>query len=149
MGKSVNAVTLLGHVGKAPEIRSTASGALVANLSLATNERRKVGSEYKDLTEWHRITAFGKLAEIVRDYVKKGSHLYLEGRLNTQSWDDNGTTRYATGVIVKELVLLDGRPAGAPAPPPGSFDSYADEAAAYQRGNPVPNQPIEDDDIPF
>ena len=149
MSKSVNKVILLGHVGKAPEIRTTASGAVIANFSLATNERRKVGNEWKDHTEWHRITAFARLAEVVRDYVKKGSQLYIEGRLNTQSWDDHGTTRYATGIIANELVLLDGKPSGAPAPPADSFDSYAEETAAFQRGNALPQQPITDDDIPF
>jgi single-strand DNA-binding protein len=150
MSKSVNAVRLLGHVGKAPELRNTnAKGVLVANLSIATNERRKVGAEYKDHTEWHRITAFGKLAEVIRDYVKKGSHVYLEGRLRAESWDDNGSTRYSTFVIAEEVVLLDGKPAGAPAPPPGSFDSYAEDAAAFQRGNPIATQSFDDNGTPF
>ncbi len=148
MGKSVNSVTLLGHVGRAPEIRSTAKGALVANLSVATNERRKVGAEYKDHTEWHRLAAFGKLAEIIRDYVKKGSQVYVEGSLRTDSWDDNGTSRYSTSVVVKNLILVDGRPAGQSAPPPGSFDSYAEEAAGYG-GQATDHQPITDEDIPF
>lgn len=148
MGRSVNEVRLLGHVGKAPEMRKTnAKGVLVANLSIATNERRKVEGEYIDHTEWHRITAFGKLAEVIRDYVKRGSQIYLEGRLRTESWDDNGTTRYSTFIVAEELILLDGKPAGAPAPPTGSFDSYAEQAS--QRGNPVAAQPISDDDIPF
>lgn len=120
MGRSVNEVRLLGHVGKAPEMRTTnAKGVLVANLSIATNERRKVDGSYIDHTEWHRITAFGKLAEVIRDYVKRGSQIYLEGRLRTESWDDNGTTRYSTFIVTEELILLDGKPVGAPAPPRG------------------------------
>jgi len=150
MSKSVNEVRLLGHVGKAPELRNTnAKSLLIANFSVATSERRKVGDKYEDQTEWHRVTAFGKLAEVIRDYVKRGSKLYVEGRLHTESWDDNGTTRWSTGIIAKEVCLLDARPPGAPAPPPGSFDSYAEEAAGHQRGNPIPDQPIQDEDIPF
>jgi single-strand DNA-binding protein len=150
MSKSVNEVRLLGHVGKAPELRNTnAKGVLIANFSVATSERRKVGDKYEEQTEWHRVTAFGKLAEVIRDYVKRGSKLYVEGRLHTESWDDNGTTRWGTGIIAKEVCLLDLRPPGAPVPPPGSFDSYAEQRAGYERGNPIPQQEITDDDIPF
>ena len=89
MAKSVNKVILLGNVGKDPEIRSTAGGTMVAQFGLATSERAKDSQgNWSDKTEWHNIVAYGKLAEIIRDYVKKGSKLYVEGRLQTRNWDD-------------------------------------------------------------
>jgi single-strand DNA-binding protein len=123
MSKSVNRVTLLGNVGQPPEIRTTGTGLIVANLSVATNERVKQGNEWKDHTEWHRLTFFGRLAEVVRDYVKKGSKIYCEGKLRTTSWDDKGTTRYSTGITADELILLDGAPDRPPTPPPDAYSS--------------------------
>ena len=109
--KSINKVTLIGHCGKQPEIRYTQSGAPVANFSLATNESwiSKTG-ERQDTTEWHRIVAWGKLAEICQEYVHKGSYLYIEGRLQTRSWEDQGTKRYMTEIKANEIGLLDRKP---------------------------------------
>ena len=109
MSKSVNKVILLGNVGKDPEIRATGGGTNVANFSLATTDRFKDQSgTWQDRTEWHSLVAFGRTAEIVRDYVKKGSRLYVEGKIQTRSWEKDGEKKYKTDVLVNELVLLDG-----------------------------------------
>lgn len=109
--KSVNKVTLLGNVGRDPEIKFTGSGTAVANFSIATSERFKDKSgQWQDRTEWHTLVAYARTAEIVRDYVQKGSKLYIEGRLQTRSWDDKeGRKVYRTEIIVTEIALLSGR----------------------------------------
>jgi single-strand DNA-binding protein len=115
MAKSVNKVILLGNVGKDPEIRSTGSGMTVANFSIATSERIKgADGQWTDKTEWHSLVAFQRTAEIIRDYVKKGTKLYIEGRLQTSSWDDktSGQKKYRTEIIVGDLSLLSGRGEG-------------------------------------
>ena len=154
MAKSVNKVILLGNVGKDPEIRSTGGGTMVANFTLATTDRQKDASgNWQDRTEWHNLVAFTRLAEIVRDYVKKGSKLYIEGKIQTRSWDDkeSGQKRYRTEIIVNDLSLLSGREDGgssgysrqsSPATnvdqrQPASHDDFAQSAE------------ISDDDIPF
>jgi|SRR6185369_10505732 len=109
MGKSVNKVILVGNVGKDPELKYTQSGVPVATLTLATNERYKEKSgEWQDRTEWHNLKAWQKTAEIVGEYVKKGSKIYVEGKLQTSSWEDkqSGEKKYRTEVVVDELVLL-------------------------------------------
>lgn len=111
MSKSVNKVTILGNVGKDPDVRSTPSGTTVANISVATSERSKdKQGNWTDKTEWHNLVAFGKTADIVQQYVSKGSKIYVEGALQTQSWDDKqtGEKRYKTVIVIRELVLLSG-----------------------------------------
>ena len=111
MAKCVNSVTLLGHVGKDVETRTTQSGTLVANLSLATSDRFKDNAgNIQERTEWHNLVAFHKGAEILRDYVKKGSRLYVEGKLQTSSWEDKdtGQKRYKTVIMISDLILLGG-----------------------------------------
>ena len=96
----VNKVILVGTVGKDPEIRNT-QNSKVATFSLATNETYKSNGEKKTVTEWHNIVIWGKLADVVEKYVKKGNHLYIEGKLSTRTWDDNnGIKRYVTDVIL-------------------------------------------------
>src|SRR5580658_8922500 len=115
MARSVNRVTLLGNVGKDPEIRSTAGGTMVANLTLATSDRQKdAQGNWQDRTEWHNLVAFTRTAEIVRDYVKKGSRLYIEGKIQTRSWDDkeSGQKRYKTEVVAFDISLLSTREDG-------------------------------------
>ncbi len=107
--KSVNRVTLLGNVGQPPEVKS-GSGTIRAMVSLATNERVKKGDKWEDHTEWHSVVFFGRLAEIVRDYVRKGSKIYVEGRNRTFRFEDEKQQmRYVTNVIASDFVLLDGR----------------------------------------
>jgi len=109
MSKTVNKVLLLGNVGKDPEITSTNGGTLVAKLSLATSERFKgKQGEWQDRTEWHNLVAYARGAEILRDYVHKGSKLYVEGRLTTRSWDDkeSGKKIYRTEIVVGDISLL-------------------------------------------
>lgn len=136
MSKSVNKVILLGNVGRDPELRSTGSGTVVANFSLATTDRRKdKAGEWQDSTEWHNLTAFGRTAEIVRDYVKKGSKLYIEGKLQTQSWDDkkSGEKRYKTVIFVEDLGLL----------------SFKEDKRQQSHVTPADGEQVSDDDIPF
>ena len=153
MAKSVNKVFLLGNVGKDPEIRTTPSGTMVGTFSLATTDRQKdPQGNWQDRTEWHNLVTFGRTAEIVRDYVKKGNKLFIEGKIQTRSWDDEKTQqkRYRTEIIVNDLSLLSGREEGAggysrPSAPASNFDQRqpggADEFAQSAE--------ISDDDIPF
>jgi single-strand DNA-binding protein len=151
MAKSVNKVILLGHVGKDPEIRSTTGGTLVANLSLATSERYK---DREERTEWHNLVAFSRGAEIIRDYVKKGSRLYVEGKIQTRSWDDknSGEKQYRTEVLVLDITLLTPQENGGTNS--GTGRSAKQEAKGRGRGddNTSPDYGdvgITDDDIPF
>ncbi len=156
MPKSVNKVILIGNLGKDPEVKYTPSGVPVAKFSLATNERYKdKAGEWQDRTEWHNIVAWQRLAEIVGEYVKKGSKIYIEGRIQTSSWEDkqSGEKKYRTEIIAQDLVLLSGRGesdsegrASRSASASSGFDqrpAQADEAAA-----PHPAE-ITDEDIPF
>lgn len=138
--KTLNRVYLIGSVGGDPEIRSTASGSVVASLSLATSYRYKDKSgQWQETTEWHALTAFARTAEVIRDYVKKGSPLHVEGRLQTRSWDDkqSGQKRYKTEIVIEELILLskgDGKSTSKPSTP--SWDE-------------IGSQSVTDDDAPF
>ncbi len=110
VAKGVNKVILLGNVGKDPEVRATQGGTVVASFSLATADRVKVNGNWQDSAEWHNLVAFGRTAEIVRDYIRKGSQLYVEGKIQTRSWDDreSGHKKYRTEIIVNELSMLGG-----------------------------------------
>ncbi|WP_348269111.1 single-stranded DNA-binding protein [Edaphobacter paludis] len=154
MAKSVNKVILLGNVGKDPEIRATAGGMTVANFSIATTDRIKgQDGQYTDKTEWHNLVAFQRTAEIVRDYVKKGNKLYVEGRLQTSSWDDKATgqKKYKTEIIVSDLSLLSGKGEGGSE---GGGGYTKSNTASYDQRTPASqpdyaDQGITDDDIPF
>src|SRR5215469_4555899 len=111
MAKSVNKVILIGNLGKDPEVKYTPSGMAVANFTLATNERYKdKEGNWQDKTEWHNLVAFQRTAEIVGEYLKKGRSVYVEGKLQTRSWDDkeSGQKKYRTEILVNDLVLLGG-----------------------------------------
>ncbi len=117
MARGVNKVILVGNVGQDPEVRYTAGGSAIANLSIATSEawRDKQSGQMQERTEWHRVVFWARLAEIVGEYVKKGSKIYVEGRLQTRKWSDpQGVERYTTEIVASELQLLDGRGAGGP-----------------------------------
>lgn len=105
--RGVNKVILIGNLGRDPEVRYTASGQAVANFTLATTEPRvtKEGNR-EDITEWHRVVAWGKLAEICGEYLTKGKMVYIEGSLRTRSWDDKGTKRYTTEVVARTMQML-------------------------------------------
>jgi len=159
MAKSVNKVILLGNVGKDPEIRSTGGGMMVANFTLATSDRQKdAQGNWQDRTEWHNLVAFQRTAEIVRDYVKKGTKLYIEGKIQTRSWDDkeSGQKRYRTEIIVNDLSLLSGRDDSS-----GSSGGYSRAASSSSSTASFDQRPaagqddfaqsteISDEDIPF
>jgi single-strand DNA-binding protein len=149
MARGVNKVILVGNLGVAPEVRYTPSGTAVANVSVATSSswRDKQSGDMVDKTEWHRVVFFGRLAEIVGEYLNKGSKIYLEGSLRTRKWQDkNGMDRYTTEIVASEMHMLDSK-AGATAMASNdhseshqSFDSKP--AAGGSAGN-------FDDDIPF
>jgi single-strand DNA-binding protein len=104
----VNKVILVGRAGKDPEIRYTQDNTMIVNLSLATDESYKDKSgEKAQKTEWHKIVAFGKLAEIIGHYVRKGKLLYFEGRLQTRSWEDKGVKRYSTEIVASNMQMLE------------------------------------------
>jgi single-strand DNA-binding protein len=151
--KGVNKAILLGHVGKDPEIRSTNGGSLVASFSLATTDRQKDGNgNWLDKTEWHNLVAFNRSAEIVRDYVKKGDKLYIEGKIQTRSWDDRetGQKKYRTEIFVLDVNFASGRSEQQN----GNGNSYSRSNASYARAGSAPqedysDQGITDADIPF
>lgn len=161
MARSVNKVILLGNLGKDPELRYTPSGQAVARFSLATSDRwrDKNSGEWQDRTEWHTVVCWAKLAETVGQYLTKGSSVYIEGRLQTRSWDDKeGKKHYSTEVVANELVMVGGRnsgagaSAGAPAPRPAAaqnsapaFDEYSQDSGFGSSSGTE----ITDDDIPF
>ena len=126
---SLNKVMLIGNLGKDPEVNYTAAGQTVASFTIATTERFKnKAGEQEERTEWHKIVAWGKLAEIVRDYVEKGKTVYIEGKLQTRKWQDNsGVEKYTTEIIADKLQMLS------PA---------RQQSSTYE-------PPVEDDDVPF
>lgn len=148
MARSLNKATLIGNVGGDPDVRTTASGTPVAKLSLATSRTFNDRSgQQQERTQWHRLTIFGRLVDVVQQWVKKGDRLYVEGRIEySQSTDPQGTTRYWTDIIVDQLIML-GSSGGArggddPARPPGGGQSQSREASEPPIAEP-------DDDLPF
>ncbi len=139
----INKVILVGNLGRDPEVSYTPSGMAVAKFSIATSEKwkDKKSGEMQERTEWHRITAFGRLGEICGEYLSKGRQVYIEGRLQTSSWEKDGVTRYSTDIIANEMKMLGSRSsADASTPPePPQTPEYS--------GPPLPDR--EDDDIPF
>jgi single-strand DNA-binding protein len=156
MAKSVNKVILVGNLGKDPEVKFTPSGVPVAKFSLATNERYKdKAGEWQDRTEWHNIVAWQRLAEIIGEYVKKGSKIYIEGRLQTSSWEDkqSGEKKYRTEVVASDLVLLGGRGEGGGdhggRSSGGSSSSSFDQRSSHSEEHAPASAEITDEDIPF
>lgn len=129
MTKGVNKVILVGNVGQDPEVRYSQSGSAVATLSVATSESWKdKNGEKQERTEWHRCKAFGKLAEIVGEYVKKGRQVYIEGSLRTEKFTDKqGVEKYATDVVLDELQLLGGAPESGKPASQGRSQSHDDD----------------------
>lgn len=156
MSRSLNKVLLIGNVGSDPEIRATSSGSRVAKVSLATNRQfQDRTGQNQERTEWHRLTFFGRLADIVEQYVKKGDRLYAEGRLEySQTQDENGGTRYWTDIVVNEMVMLgsgSGMGGGGDFGGGGS-PAYGNSAGgSFQGGGSTSTKPLAepDDDLPF
>jgi len=169
MAKGVNKVMLLGNVGKDPEMKATQGGMVIAQFPLATAERAKDQTgNWVDKTEWHNLVCFGKTAEIVRDYVKKGKQLFVEGSLRTSSWDDkqSGQKKYRTEIIVSDLSLLgggrgEGEGGGGQSSggssyggQQGGYAQKSNNTASFDQRAPAgqddfANEGITDDDIPF
>jgi single-strand DNA-binding protein len=159
MAKGTNKAFLLGHVGRDPEIRSTASGMIVASFSLATADRQKDSQgNWEDKAEWHSLVAFQRTAEIVRDYVKKGTQLFIEGKIQTRSWDDKATgeKKYRTEILIDELTLLggsSGRENGghrnSRGNSRGNSEGFGQSRPATHEEYAYADQGITDDDIPF
>jgi single-strand DNA-binding protein len=169
--RGINKVILVGNVGQDPETRYMPNGGAVTNLSIATSEtwKDKNSGEQQEKTEWHRVVFYQRLAEIVAEYVKKGSKLYIEGRLQTRSWDKDGQKHYATEIIANEMQMLDGRgegrggdgrsegrPMGDSDGGRGGYQGGAPSGAAPRQGSqrqpapqPAPEVSSFDDDIPF
>jgi single-strand DNA-binding protein len=146
--RSVNKVILVGHLGADPEVRYTQNGTAVANIRIATNEsyNDKNTGERVERTEWHRVVAWNKLAEIVGQYLTKGRQVYIEGRLQTRQWQDNdGNTRYTTEIRASDMVMLGGRGSEAPAGSGGGSGSGGEPEFAPVGGDAAPP----DDDLPF
>ena len=153
MARGVNKVILVGNLGKDPDMKYTASGGAIANITVATSEswNDKQTGEKVEKTEWHRVVAFQRLAEIMGEYLKKGSQVYIEGKIQTRKWQDqNGQDRYTTEVVANDMQMLGSRggESGGGAPQGGGF-----------RKSPQAQQPaapantggggFDDDDIPF
>ena len=158
MARGLNKVMLIGHLGKDPEMRFTQSGMAVANFTIATNEvwTDKATNEKKERTEWHRIVAFGKLGEICGQYLAKGKQVYVEGRLQTRSWEQDGVTRYTTEIVANDMQMLDSKGAGGVggtsynnqstySNQPSAPQAQSSNSGGMQQGPPADF----DDDIPF
>lgn len=161
----LNKVTLIGNLGADPEVRFMPSGGSVANISLATTRRwkDKQTGERREATEWHRVVFFNRLAEIAGEYLKKGSQIYVEGRLQTRKWQDqNGQDRYTTEILAEEMHMLGSRSGGTgqftqdysqaahPAEnPPSQQYSSSPGGTGAPIAPPLPNYDDFDDDIPF
>jgi len=136
----INKAILVGRLGRDPEVRYTTDGRAISNFSIATSDewKDKDTGEKKERTEWHRIVAFGKLGEICGEYLAKGRQVYIEGKLQTRSWEKDGVTRYTTEVVASDVQFLGGRDSSGPVEP----------TAPSNISGPSNSAP-EDDDIPF
>ena len=156
MARGLNKVILIGNLGADPETRAMPSGLTVANIRVATSEswRDKTSGEQQERTEWHHVALFGRLGEVAAEYLKKGSQVYIEGRLRTRKWQDKqGNDRYSTEIIGNEMLMLGGRGGGAGAavaaaegrerPPETADAAERSDAGGRGGGNDF------DDDIPF
>ena len=152
MARGVNKVILIGNLGQDPEVKYMPNGNAVANVTIATSEswKDKNTGENVDKTEWHRVVFFRRLAEIVGEYLKKGSKIYIEGKLQTRKWQDkNGKDNWTTEIIANEMQMLDSRGGGS-----GDFNqnqggSGSQQQSAPSQAAPAPANNDFDDDIPF
>ena len=162
MARGINKVILIGHLGQDPEVKYTAGGMAVTNISVATTEswKDKSSGEKQERTEWHRVSMFGKTAEIAGQYLRKGGQVYIEGRLQTRKWQDkSGADRYTTEIIANDMQMMGSAGGGG-----GGSASYDNSGGGAPQRNQRPqqqpqpqtsgggddyNQDFDDDDIPF
>ena len=154
MARGVNKVILVGNLGKDPEMKYTASGAAIANITVATSEswNDKQTGEKVEKTEWHRVVFFRRLAEIVGEYLRKGSQVYIEGKLQTRKWQDqNGQDRYTTEIVANEMQMLGARggEGGGGRPQGGGGGFRSNQQSQQTQSQPKPDNDFADDDIPF
>lgn len=167
MARGINKAILIGNLGRDPDVRYTQEGRAVTNFSIATSEqwRDRNTNEQQERTEWHRVVCFGRLAEITGEYLRRGSKVYIEGRLQTRSWERDGQTHYTTEVVANEMQMLDSRGSGGGGGYGGPEDGggYAGRGGPSEGGGgdqprrsppPSPPKPAADaddfeDDIPF
>ncbi len=158
MARGINKVILVGNLGADPETRYTASGAAITSIRIATSEswKDKQTGEQQERTEWHSITFFGRLAEIAGEYLRKGSQVYVEGRLQTDKWQDkDGNDRYTTKIIANEMQMMGGRggEGGGQGGGQTSNDGFRSNRGGGrnqgQAANSGPDEGFADDDIPF
>jgi len=154
MARGINKVILVGNLGADPETRYTASGAAITGIRIATSEswKDKQTGEQQERTEWHSITFFGRLAEVAGEYLRKGSQVYVEGKLQTDKWQDkDGNDRYTTKVIANEMQMLGGR--GGEGGGQASGDGFRSNRGGGRNQAPAansgPDEGFADDDIPF
>ncbi len=152
MARGINKVILIGNLGADPETRYTAGGSAVTNVSLATTDswRDKQSGEQQEKTEWHKVVFFGRLAEIAAEYLRKGSQIYVEGRIQTRKWQGkDGQDRWTTEIVGNEMQMLGSR-GGGQSPPP-DYDGGQSEGTASESSSPKKAAAGEDfdDDIPF
>lgn len=143
MARGVNKVILIGNLGADPETRHFANGGSVTNVTVATSEswKDKQSGEKQERTEWHRVAFFGRLAEIAAEYLRKGSKVYIEGKLQTSKYEKDGQTHYSTQIVANEMQMLDSR---------GSGDGEGSRPAPAAAASPAPGPSADfDDDIPF
>ena len=152
MARGINKAIIVGNLGRDPEVRYTANGNAIANITVATTEswKDKQSGERQEKTEWHRVVFFGRLAEVAGEYLKKGAQVYIEGRLQTRKWEDkSGQERYTTEIVANEMQMLGARGDGTTGT---SNDDYAGEARSAtdsSASGASGGDPDLDDDIPF
>ena len=152
MARGINKAIIVGNLGRDPEVRYTANGNAIANITVATTEswKDKHSGERQEKTEWHRVVFFGRLAEIAGEYLKKGSQVYIEGRLQTRKWEDkSGQERYTTEIVASEMQMLGSRGGGASEASDDDYSGEARPAAGSSGGGTSGGDPDLDDDIPF
>jgi single-strand DNA-binding protein len=155
MARGINKVIIVGNLGGDPETRYMPSGSAVTNLTVATNEswKDKATGEQKDRTEWHKVAMFNRLAEVAAEYLRKGSQVYIEGKLRTRKWQDkSGQDRWTTEIVADEMQMLGGRSGGGGAAAGGGGGSAPMSSPSDSGSSSAPPQPGPDDfddDIPF
>ena len=153
MARGVNKAIIVGNLGRDPEVRYTANGSAVANITVATSEswKDKQSGERQERTEWHRVVFFGRLAEIAEEYLKKGAQVYIEGSIRTQKWQDkeSGQDRYTTEIVARDMQMLGSRGGDSSGASDDDYSSATRSATASSGGGASGRDPDLDDDIPF